>query len=130
MAIERKKAVQVSASMIALAFSAVVAFAMFGPESCGMSEEERQILITLNSLEEVASKGGRIERVTRASDGEAGVYRYEAEILNAEGTAIGRLRGGRVEGFGTMRPRILWYETPGVPEDWPEPQPRGRRRSR
>jgi hypothetical protein len=117
MAIERKKAVQVSASFIALAISGVAFFAMFGPEGCGMSEDERQLLMTLNSLDEIADKGARVERVTRTSDGDAGVYRYEAEIFNRDGVAIGRLRGGRVEGFGTMRPRFLWYEAPGVPEE-------------
>lgn len=47
-----------------------------------------------------------------------GFYGIEAEIVDAKGVAIGRLRSQRVEGFGTMKPRIKWYATPGVPEEW------------
>lgn len=84
---------------------------------------------TLNALPAIVERGGRIRSVDRETDddGHDDVYRYEAEIFNQEGLAIGRLRGGRVEGFGTMEPRIHWYKTPGVPEEMPERARRGRR---
>lgn len=41
--------------------------------------------------------------------------------------AIGRIRSLRVEGFGTMKPRVMWYKTPGVSEEQPQRGDRGRR---
>jgi len=97
-------------------------------EGCGPSQEERQLLQTLNNLDEIIQHGGYVKAVRLNRDSnEDDVYRYEAEIVNEQDVPIGRLRGGRVAGFGTMKPRIFWYKTPGVPEDWP---PRKDRRGR
>ena len=94
-------------------------------EGCGSSQEERQILQTLNNLDEIIQHGGYVKKVQLNRDGrDDDVYGYEAQIVNEQGVAIGRLRGGRVAGFGTMKPRILWYKTPGVPEEWPQRQNR------
>jgi hypothetical protein len=134
MPMERKNVIKVSLSLLAIAASGVVFFGMFGPEGCGPSEDERILLATLNALDEVVQKGGRVKHVTAMpdedGDDDGNVYRFEAEIFDPQGVAIGRLRGGRIEGFGTMKPRFLWYKTPGVPEDWPARPPRGEDRRR
>ena len=129
MATEKPQTAKLIFSLTGIAFTALIMFAMFGPESCGPSEEERQLLATLNNLDEVVQKGAHIKTVTseRGDKNDDDVYRFEAELLDEKGVAIGKLRGGRVEGFGTMKPRFLWYKTPGVPEDWP-PRPEGGRR--
>lgn len=130
MELDRAQKVKVGASIAALTASALFLFTTFGPEGCGASEEETRILAAINNLPEITEKDGRVKRI-EVTEGEGGgdnVYRYEAEILNAKGVAIGRLRGGRVEGFATMKPRFLWYKTPGVPEEWPARPPRGERR--
>ncbi len=127
MAVETKKAVTVGVSLLAIGFSGVVFFAMFGPEGCGTPEDERQVLRVLNNLPEIAEKGGHVKAIARDEDDEDDtVYGYEAQILNSDGVPIGRLRGGRVEGFGMRTPRILWYKTPGEIEEWPARE-RGRR---
>ena len=129
MATEKPQTAKLIFSLTGIAFTALIMFAMFGPESCGPSEEERQLLATLNNLDEVVQKDAHIKTVTaeRGDKNDDDVYRFEAELLDEKGVAIGKLRGGRVEGFGTMKPRFLWYKTPGVPEDWP-PRPEGGRR--
>jgi hypothetical protein len=120
MAVDRKKTVTVVVSLLALTASAIVLFAVFGPEGCSASDEQQRLLATLNKLDAVVEKAGHVERVATLSSDNGGnnVYRYEADIVNNDGVAIGRLRGQRVEGFGTMKPRIKWYKTPGVPEEW------------
>jgi hypothetical protein len=110
--------------------------AALGFAGCGPTAEERKILDMLNQQPEIVERGGRVEsfeirerrprggddaaREERREDrrAEGGFYGFEAEIVDANGVAIGRLRSQRVEGFGTMKPRIKWYEKPGVPEDW------------
>ena len=126
---EQRQTAKLVFSLLGIAFTGLIMFGMFGPESCGPSEEDRQLLGVVNGLEEVVQKGGHIKTVTseRGQDDEGNFYRYEAEILNEQGVAIGKLRGRRVEGFGTMKPRILWYKTPGVPEEFPAWQGRGGR---
>ena len=121
MALERKDAIKATVSVVALLASGLLLFVMFGPEGCGPSEEEQRILDTLNTMDALIQKGGYVKEaaIDYEEDRGPGVYRYDAEIVDKDGVAIGRLRGGRVEGFGTMKPRIKWYETPGVPEDWP-----------
>lgn len=127
--VQRRDIVKVVVSLLAITVSGALIGLRFLPASCSPDEEEAILLATLNALPEVVEKGGKIDKVTRQLDGDEhdDVYRYEAEILNQEGVAIGRLRGGRVEGFGTMKPRIHWYKTPGVPEEMPERERRGRR---
>ena len=120
MAVVSKNFVKGSLSFVAIAASGMVFFAMFGPESCGPSDEERQLLATMNALDEVTARGGHVEKIVveTGEGGDESVYRFEAEIMNSEGLAIGRLRGRRVEGFGTLSPRFQWYKTPGVAEEW------------
>ncbi|HPU98899.1 MAG TPA: hypothetical protein PLO53_13235, partial [Candidatus Hydrogenedentes bacterium] len=122
---------KVAFAVVGILISALLIGLRFIPaEGCGPSQEERQLLQTLNNLDEVISHGGYVKEVQMKLDGEDDdVYGYEAEIVNEQGVPIGRLRGGRVAGFGTMKPRFLWYKTPGVPEEWPQRNDRrGRRR--
>ncbi len=127
--VERRKVITATISLLAIGASSLVFIAMFAPEGCGPTDDERQLLATLNSLEQVVEHGGHVKSISRVQDDDdrENVYRFEAEILDKNNVAIGRVRGGRVEGFGTMRPRFLWYKTPGVPEDWPPRQGRRHR---
>jgi uncharacterized membrane protein YgcG len=126
---ERRKIFKMAFSLTGIAFTGLVMFAMFGPESCGPSEEDKQIRAVVDNIDEIAQKGGHVKTVTteRGKDNDGNFYRFEAEIFNEQNVAIGKLRGRRVEGFGTMKPRILWYKTPGVPEEFPPYQGRGGR---
>ncbi len=94
---------------------------------CGPSQEERKAMMRFNEIEEIVERGGQVKKLERFEMRPDRVFMIEAEIVDSEGRPIGRLRSERVEGFGTMRPRIQWYETPGVSEEWKLPQ-RGRRR--
>ncbi len=96
---------------------------------CGPSAEERKVIEQFNQHEELILKGGYVKELERFEGRDDRVFIVEAEIVDEEGTPIGRLRSERVEGFGTARPRIQWYETPGVREEWNIPQ-RGRGRGR
>lgn len=129
MAADRSKIFKVVFSLTGIAFTGLVMFAMFGPDTCGPSEEDKQLLTTLNSVDELVQKGGYVKTVTSERDkgDHDDFYGFQAEIVNEKGVAIGKLRGRRVEGFGTMKPRILWYKTPGVPEEFPPYQRRGGR---
>lgn len=130
MELKRKDVVKLSVSSIALLLSAAVLFAMYGPQSCGPDKEELQLLKTLNALDEVAEHQGVIKTVDlqREPGEEDDVYRYEAQIENLDGVPIGRLRGGRVAGFGTLKPHFKWYQTPGVIEEFEPRQRDGNRR--
>ncbi|MBW7864000.1 MAG: hypothetical protein GX580_12040 [Candidatus Hydrogenedens sp.] len=131
MAADRTKVIKVTGSLIALSFSGLVLFAMFGPEGCGPSEEEQKIVASLNRLEELIEKGGYVKKITvrqeEGHDGRDSVYGFEADVVNDKGVPIGRLRSQRIEGFGMMKPRFLWFKEPGVAEDWPA-RPQGDRR--
>ncbi|HDP34231.1 MAG TPA: hypothetical protein ENN29_03875 [Candidatus Hydrogenedentes bacterium] len=102
----------------------LVAFTFTG---CGPSVEERTVLDQFNQLPELIEKGGYVKSFERFEGQKEKVFIIEAEIVNDEDVPIGRLRSERVEGFGTRKPRIQWYETPGVREEWKTPQ-RGRGR--
>jgi len=100
--------------------------------ACGPSEEEQYILDAVNNAPEIQAKGGHIEDLVlgnsrdkerekereKADDKhkqkkrpERGNQdqRFEAEILDNDGKPIGKVRGFRVEGFGTRLGRIEWY---------------------
>jgi hypothetical protein len=125
MEIKRKNVLKISLSSLALLFSAAVLFAMYGPQSCGPNKEEEQLLKTLNALDELVEHQGVIRTVDMQREPGEGddVYHYEAQIENLDGVPIGRLRGGRVAGFGTLKPHFKWYATPGVIEEF-EPRQR------
>lgn len=130
MPLDTKQIAALSFCGFALLFVGAVLFAMFGPEGCGPSEDERQLLNTLNNLDTLRERGGQVKKITTVQNPNRtdNVYRYEAEILDYRNVPIGLLRGERVEGFATMRPRIMWYQTPGEREEWQEPARRGRGR--
>lgn len=94
---------------------------------CGPSVEEKKAMDTFNAMDELIQKGGYVKKFDRFEERGDRVFIIEAEIVDEKGVALGRLRSERVEGFGTARPRIQWYQTPGEPEEWTAPE-RGRRR--
>lgn len=105
---------------------AAVAFAALS--GCGPSEEERKAMAVFNDLEEMVEHGGYVKEFSRFEQRPDKVFIVEAEIVDAEGVPLGLLRSERVEGFGTRRPRIQWYKTPGVREEWTMPEHRRGRR--
>lgn len=97
---------------------------------CGPSVEERKVIAVLNDLDEVIAKGGYIKKLEKFEKRPNKVFIVEAEIVDKNDVPLGRLRSERVEGFLTTKPRIQWYETPGVREEWKEPpRRRGPRRN-
>ena len=94
---------------------------------CGPSEEERKAMQTFNDLDELIAHGGYVKKFERFESRPDKVFVIEAEIVDADDVPLGLLRSERVEGFGTARPRIQWYKTPGVREEWTPPR-RGNRR--
>jgi len=107
---------------IALVGSAVVLLAILS--GCGPSEEERKAMAVFNDLDEMVEHGGYVKEFTRFEQRPDKVFIVEAEIVDGEGVPLGLLRSERVEGFGTRRPRIQWYKTPGVREEWNMPEHR------
>ncbi|NLN94467.1 MAG: hypothetical protein GX130_14365 [Candidatus Hydrogenedens sp.] len=94
---------------------------------CGPTAEEKTALAALNAMDELIEKGGYVKKFERFEDRGDRVFVIEAEIVDEKGVALGRLRSERVEGFGTSKPRIQWYKTPGEPEEWTQPARGGRR---
>lgn len=88
------------------------------------SQEERNIINAVNNQQRVIDHNGHIEKVSLEDADDEGIMRFEAEILNESGVPIGKVRGRRIEGFGTIG---LRYEFEGEPPD-PGRRGRGRRR--
>lgn len=85
---------------------------------CGPSAEERTVIKQFNQLPELIEKGLYVKKIDSFVADEGKVFEVDAELVNEEGIAVGRVKSERVEGFGTRKPRILMYETPGVSEEW------------
>lgn len=101
-----------------MALSVVLVFTSISFMGCGPSKEERIVMEQFNQLPELIEKGLYVKKIDRFEGDEDKVFVVEAELVNEEGVAVGMLRSERVEGFGTRKPRILMYETPGVSEEW------------
>ena len=103
---------------IVMAFMVVLVVAGLSLTGCGPSAEERTVMKQFNQLPELIEKGLYVKKIDRFEGNEDKVFEVEAELVNEEGVAVGRVFSQRVEGFGTRKPRILMYETPGVSEEW------------
>ncbi len=95
---------------------------------CGPSQDEKQAMAVFNNLEALIERGGYVKEFQRFEKGEENVFEIEAEIVDENGVPLGLLRSTRVEGLMTRKPRIHWYTTPGVREEWPQRHRGGRRR--
>ena len=117
-----------------VALTVVLGFTSISLTGCGPSAEERTVMNQFNQLPELIEKGLYVKNLDRFEGDEDKVFIVEAELVNEEGVVVGRLRSERVEGFGTRKPRIMMYETPGVSEEWDwdkyKEQNGGRRRGR
>ncbi|MFP4502828.1 MAG: hypothetical protein ACLFTT_17685 [Candidatus Hydrogenedentota bacterium] len=112
----RRDMIKLAIALALILVSGVTIGIRFFPGGCGPDEEYRRLRATLNNLDEIRERGGRVEGITlEEGRGNDSVFRYKAEIHNEDGLAIGRLRGRRVEGFGTVKPRIQWYDAPREP---------------
>jgi len=103
---------------IMMAFMVVLVVAGLSLTGCGPSAEERTVMKQFNQLPELIEKGLYVKKIEHFEGGEEKVFEVEAELVNEEGVVVGRLKSERVEGFGTRKPRILMYTTPGVSEEW------------
>ena len=108
--------------MLSLCVLAGIACLMLA--GCGPSVEERKTMAAFNDMEELIQRGGYVKKLERFEKRPDKVFIVEAEIVDENDVPIGRLRSERVEGFLTVRPRIQWYETPGVSEEWRQPERR------
>jgi hypothetical protein len=102
---------------------------------CGPSAEERTVIEVVNNQDVLTQRDAHVKRVTFLKNDpgdkkKSHMLRYEAEVFDTDGKSIGRLRGQRVEGFGTMRPRVQWYQTPGKSEPWDEQRANAEREER
>lgn len=114
----RRDIIKLVAALLLILLSGFTIGLRFFPGGCGPSEEARRIRSTLNNLDAIRSKNAHVESLTlKRRKNDDSVYRYKAEIVNQDGEAIGRLRGRRVEGFGTVKPRIKWYDSPRAPDE-------------
>ncbi len=82
--------------------------------ACGPSKEARLTAENLSQLKTITDRGARIGTVRFMEQRRGGVLPFEAEILDAEKKPIGRIRGARVEGFGTRVHRIEWFSQESV----------------
>ncbi|HNZ49398.1 MAG TPA: hypothetical protein PLZ53_05300 [Candidatus Hydrogenedentes bacterium] len=94
---------------------------------CGPSSEEKQVMAQFNAMDELIQRGGYIKSLEKFEKRDDRTFSIEAEIVDANGVPLGRLRSERVEGFATAKPRIQWYKTPGEREEWNLPGWGGRR---
>jgi hypothetical protein len=101
-----------------VALTVALVFTGISLTGCGPSAEERTAMNQLNQFPELIEKGLYVKKLDRFESDEDKVFVVEAQVVNAEGVAVGILRSERVEGFGTSKPRILMYKTPGVAEEW------------
>lgn len=114
--------------MRTIALTGIAALVFLAVSGCGPSEEESKAMTVFNDLEEMIEHGGYVKEFARFEQRPDKVFVIEAEIVDADGVPLGLLRSERVEGFGTRRPRIQWYKTPGVREEWTMPEHRRGRR--
>lgn len=97
----------------------LLAFALTG---CGDPEKKR-VLKTVNQHPEITQRGGHVEDIElRGADNNDPEWGYNGEVLDKDGNPIGRVRGFRVEHFGTVV-RFRWND-----EGEPEERRRGPRR--
>lgn len=111
-----------------MALTGIAALLLLAVSGCGPSEEENKAMAVFNDLEEMVEHGGYVKEFARFEQRPDKVFVIEAEIVDAGGVPLGLLRSERVEGFGTRRPRIQWYKSPGVREEWNMPERRRGRR--
>lgn len=109
-----------------LNLSLLAAVVLLVASGCGPSVEERKTMAAFNDMPELIERGGYVKKLDRFERRDDKVFIVEAEIVDENGVPLGLLRSERVEGFLTTRPRIQWFETPGVREEW-KPQPQRRR---
>lgn len=76
--------------------------------ACGPSKEARLTAENLSRLDALGERGAQVGKVV-FMEKRRGAQPFEAEILNAAKQPIGRIRGARVEGFGTRVHRIEWF---------------------
>lgn len=112
-----------------IAIAALLTSLLWG---CGPSPEELWVAEAVDKNPKIAERGGRAGKVTLGESQEEKVCIFEAEIIDAAGKPIGKVRGRRIEGFGTRFRRFYWYDevdpdSVGKLADWPE-QERERRR--
>ena len=84
---------------------------------CGGRKEKRRIIKAVNRHKVVAERDGHVKGVTihEALDKDANSP-FVAEIYDEDGNPIGKVRGNRIEGFGTIVRSYVWYDEPGWEE--------------
>lgn len=103
-------------------FLAVLPALLMTLAGCGPSEDERKAMDVFNNMDDMIKHGGYVKKFERFEEQPDKVFIIEAEIVDANDVPLGLLHSERVQGFGTARPHIQWYKTPGVREEWVEPQ--------
>jgi len=84
---------------------------------CWPAKEKHKLIKNLNESPKIAERGGRVREIEvgEAPDKDA-LAPFVAEVYDGDGNAIGKVRGDRVEGFGTIVRSYVWYDEPGWEE--------------
>ena len=98
----RKQGIIIAIAVIALGIT-------FLPRGC----EDKEAQLTLKTLNEdvrLLNRGVQAKKITFTERHHDGVREYDADLFNDQGNVVGKAEGRRVEGFGTMRPRLEWSD--------------------
>jgi hypothetical protein len=85
-------------------------------------KETKMVLKTLNEDPRLTNRNVHVKKVRFEKGHHDNARPYEADILNKEGKVVGKAEGRRVEGFGTMRPRVEWSD-PALADRSYDPSP-------
>jgi lipopolysaccharide biosynthesis regulator YciM len=72
--------------------------------------EAKRVVQALNEDARVKACNAHVKRVQFTDRHHDAVSAFEADVLDENGAVVGKASGRRVEGFGTMRPGIEWYD--------------------
>ncbi len=121
----KKKWIAVAA-VAGLALAGAALFVLLQPD-----EELDNTLKALNGYGEIQEHGGHVETVTwMQGRGRGGGQGFQADVLGSDGSLIGKVRGYRVEGFGTTVRQSRWKDKgDDLSAEWPQNFRRNRDRN-
>ncbi len=73
-------------------------------------KDAKMVLKTLNEDPRLVNRSVHVKKVAFEKGHDDSTRPYDADILDKQGKVVGKAKGRRVEGFGTMRPRLEWSD--------------------
>jgi hypothetical protein len=78
---------------------------------CACQDKDAKIVLkTLNEDPRLVNRSVHVKKVAFEKGHDDSVRPYNADVLDKQGKVVGKARGRRVDGFGTVRPRIEWSD--------------------